>query len=177
MEAIGSKIFWWEFSGIFFIIIAGTLIHFVFDWANKSRLAGLFSPVNESVWEHLKLGYWSLALFTLIEYWFIKNDVKSFFSAKACGILALELFIIFVYYFHTAILGKHLLWINIGSFFAGAVLCQIICYKMMLISFGKFFEISGFILFIGIGILMIFFTFLPPHLPIFMDKKTGRFGI
>ncbi|MCW4022413.1 MAG: DUF6512 family protein [archaeon] len=34
---------------------------------------GAFSAVNESVWEHLKLGFWPLILYTAIEYWKIKN--------------------------------------------------------------------------------------------------------
>jgi hypothetical protein len=37
------------------IVIAGTLLHFVYGWSGQNALAGLVSPVNESVWEHTKL--------------------------------------------------------------------------------------------------------------------------
>jgi hypothetical protein len=34
------------------IVVAGTLLHFVYGWSGHNALAGLVSPVNESVWEH-----------------------------------------------------------------------------------------------------------------------------
>ena len=37
--------------------LAGTALHFAYDWC-LSPLVGLFAPVNESVWEHLKLLFW-----------------------------------------------------------------------------------------------------------------------
>jgi Family of unknown function (DUF6512) len=37
------------------IVVAGTLLHFVYGWSGQNALAGLVSPVNESVWEHTKL--------------------------------------------------------------------------------------------------------------------------
>ena len=36
------------------IVIAGTLLHFVYGWSGRNLLVGLVSPVNESVWEHTK---------------------------------------------------------------------------------------------------------------------------
>ena len=38
-------------------ILAGSALHFLYDlWPNP--LTAVFAPVNESVWEHLKLLYW-----------------------------------------------------------------------------------------------------------------------
>ena len=34
--------------------LVGTLLHFVYDWW-PNALTAIFTPVNESVWEHLKL--------------------------------------------------------------------------------------------------------------------------
>ena len=41
--------------GIVFTVITGTLLHFVYDLSNENPVVGLFAPINESVWEHLKL--------------------------------------------------------------------------------------------------------------------------
>ena len=41
--------------GAVFTIITGTLLHFVYEWSGESLFVGIFSPINESVWEHLKL--------------------------------------------------------------------------------------------------------------------------
>lgn len=40
--------------GILFTMILGSLSHFFYGWSGDFFLVGLFSPVNESVWEHLK---------------------------------------------------------------------------------------------------------------------------
>jgi hypothetical protein len=35
--------------------LGGTILHFLYDWSGKSRLVAVFSGVNESTWEHMKL--------------------------------------------------------------------------------------------------------------------------
>ena len=45
---------WWTVC--FLSILAGSALHFLYDlWPNP--LTAVFAPVNESVWEHLKLLY------------------------------------------------------------------------------------------------------------------------
>lgn len=41
--------------------VLGTALHFLYTW-QPVPLFGLFAPVNESVWEHLKLLYWPFLL-------------------------------------------------------------------------------------------------------------------
>lgn len=36
-------------------MLAGTILHFVYDWSGHNVFVAFFSPVSESVWEHLKL--------------------------------------------------------------------------------------------------------------------------
>lgn len=38
-----------------FISVLGVLLHFTYEWAGDNAVVGLFSAVNESTWEHLKL--------------------------------------------------------------------------------------------------------------------------
>ena len=51
--------------GILFVIITGTLSHFFYDWSGNSRIAGFVTPVNESVWEHMKLLFFPMLLYAL----------------------------------------------------------------------------------------------------------------
>ena len=171
------KIKRWEISGIFWIVIVGCFLHFTYEWSNKSVIVALFSPVNESVWEHLKLGYWALLSFMLIEYWFIKDYTNSFFLAKTIGIVAMNLFIVVVFYSYTSIVKKPIQIIDIGSFIAGAILCQLISLKIIKKSVSNIANKIGLIAFILIGTILILFTFYPPHLPIFKDCNTGKYGI
>ena len=41
--------------GFFVTTVLGILSHFVYDWTGGGFLIGLFFPVNESTWEHMKL--------------------------------------------------------------------------------------------------------------------------
>ena len=43
----------------------GTLLHFLFDWTGGNAVVALFSAVNESIWEHLKLLFYPMVLFAV----------------------------------------------------------------------------------------------------------------
>jgi len=167
----------WEISCTLFVIVFGSVIHFIYGWANHSSIIGLFAPVNESVWEHLKLGFWSLMIFSIPEYFFIGKKVKNFFIAKLSGVIALEIIIVVVFYTYTAILRKHSLIIDIGSYVAGAILCQIVATQIFIKTKqskrGNSFAIVGIIL---IAFILMLFTYIAPRIPIFKDNNTGEYG-
>lgn len=50
-----------------FISILGTLLHFTYEWSQNNAIVGLFSAVNESTWEHLKLLFFPMFFLTLFE--------------------------------------------------------------------------------------------------------------
>jgi len=77
----------WSFTGFIAITLLGFLLHYLYEWSGSSGLIGLFVPVNESVWEHLKLGYWSIVLFSIPEYFQIRNSVNNYFLAKLIGVV------------------------------------------------------------------------------------------
>lgn len=172
-----KKINRWEFFGILWIIIIGSLLHFTYEWSNNSKIVGMFSPVNESVWEHLKMGYWSLMLFSIIEYPFLKKYTGSYFLGKALGIISLELIVIITFYLYTAITKTNILCIDISSYVTGAVICQLISRSIMKKKVSKIWENIGKITLLLLGLIFIFFTFKPFKLPIFMDPITKTYGI
>ena len=53
--------------GILFAIAAGILLHFAYEWSMENPFVALFAPVNESVWEHLKMLFFPVFLYTLFE--------------------------------------------------------------------------------------------------------------
>lgn len=177
MRYIEKKIFNWEVAGVFWIIIVGSMLHFIYEWSKDSPIVGMIAPVNESVWEHLKLGYWSLILFMLIEYIFIGKYVKGFFISKALGILVLEIFIVVVFYSYIQITKEPVLFIDIGSFVVGAVLCQLVSFKILKTKMFNKFDKIGIGILIVIGIILILFTFYPLRFHIFKDLSTGKYGI
>lgn len=174
---IEKKIYKWEVAGVFWIIVVGSLLHFLYEWSHRSVIMGMIAPVNESLWEHLKLGYWSLIMFMSIEYIFIGKYVENFFISKAIGILVLELFIVAVFYTYMSITQKPIMLIDIGSFIIGAVLCQIVSYNILKRNKFRKYDKLGIGILVLIGILFVLFTFYPPKLPMFKERKTGKYGI
>ena len=64
----------WQAAGFALVTFVGTILHFLYDWTGESILVAPFSGVNESTWEHMKLLFWPLFLFALIQRLFFKNQ-------------------------------------------------------------------------------------------------------
>ena len=62
-------------TGLLFVGILGTLFHFVYDWCRLARLIGLFVPVNESTWEHMKLLFIPMLIYIAICFQYVKKKV------------------------------------------------------------------------------------------------------
>ena len=71
----------WQFAGFSLSSLFGTILHFLYDWTDKSLLIAPFSGVNESTWEHMKLLFFPLFIFALIQSRFFK-DYKNFWCIK-----------------------------------------------------------------------------------------------
>ena len=76
--------------------LAGTALHFAYDLC-PVPLVGLFAPVNESVWEHLKLLYWPFlaAAFVLTKG---EADSRSSWCGLLAGLLSAPLLLLGAYY-------------------------------------------------------------------------------
>ena len=68
--------------GMIFTGVIGTFLHFLFQWTANHPAIALFSPVNESIWEHLKLLFFPVLLFTSLECILYKRRVSGFLWAR-----------------------------------------------------------------------------------------------
>ena len=57
----------WEIVGFIATGLFGTLLHFVYEWTGGNRVIAVFSAVNESTWEHMKLLFIPFLVFTVVE--------------------------------------------------------------------------------------------------------------
>ena len=173
-----SLILRYELFGMLFVSILGGLLHFTFELSGFNPIVGAFSAVNESVWEHLKLGFWPILLLTIIEYRFIIKQTNNFFLGKMVSAFTIILVIPAIFYSYTGITGESIFLIDILSFFIAVIIGQVLSYKMLtykqLPKNSKW--ISLFALAI-LAILFIVFTFYPPNLPPFQDPISGGYGI
>ena len=72
----------YELFGMLFVSILGGLLHFTFELSGFNPIVGTFSAVNESVWEHLKLGFWPILLLTIIRIQVYTKTNQQFLSRK-----------------------------------------------------------------------------------------------
>ena len=167
----------WQMGGFIFVAVAGTLLHFVFDWTGGSPVAALFSAVNESIWEHMKLLFYPQVAVALIQYFFWGKERTAFWCIKGIGILIGLVLIPIVYYTYTGILGVNADWFNIAIFFLAAGAAYFVETKLFQKEFVCPLGRRVAIALIGLmAVLFTIFTFIPPKIPFFQDPMTGSYG-
>lgn len=175
-----KKIKLFAFIGFIFTSIAGVLLHFAFEFSGGNTLVGAFTPVNESVWEHLKLLLFPVLVFAFIEYIFYGKNLPNFIAARIISVLIGMAATVMIFYTYTGIIGKSLIPVDIALFFFSVVLTYFIGYVIMKRPFlfasenAAIFTVS---VLAAVVLAFIFFTFNPPMLEIFRDPLTEDFGI
>ena len=167
----------WQLMGFAVTALGGTLLHFLYDWTGQSILTAPISGVNESTWEHMKLLYFPLLFYAIVQSHFFRER-KEFWCVKLRGTLFGLVLIPVLFYTLNGAFGKTPNWINIAIFFVAAA-------ATFLTENRWFQKNSTFcphpklaLAFIGlIGVLFVLFTFIPPTIPLFRDPVTGMYGI
>ena len=168
----------WQIGGFVFTGVAGVLLHFLYDWSNKSIFTAPFSAVNESTWEHMKLLFFPMFVFSLIEYKYAGKERENFWCVKAMGTIIGLLLIPILYYTYTGILGINADWFNIAIFFIAAGTAYYLENMLFKneIGYCKSPQIAFWSL-CFIAVLFVVLTFVQPKIPIFQDHTTGNYGI
>ena len=167
----------WQFLGYGITSLGGTILHFLYDWLGEPVWIAPFSGVNESTWEHMKLLFWPMLLYALVQSFFFR-DRKSFRCVKLRGILLGLVLIPVLFYTYNGVVGRSPDWLNIAIFFVSAAIAYI--YETRLFRADNLRCTSpkwaAAVLF-GIALLFIIFTFAAPKIGIFRDPLTGTYGI
>ena len=168
----------WQWGGFVFTAILGTLLHFLFDWSGQKAVVGLFSAVNESIWEHMKLLYYPMVLFALLQYGFWGREVEQFWCVKLAGLLFGLALIPVLYYTYTGALGIEAGWFNIVIFFIATA--AVYWLESRLFTRIPTWQLPSALcvsLILMIGAAFAVLTFVPPRRPLFADPVTGGYGI
>ncbi len=171
-----KSVSFWQFIGFFAAGIGGVLLHFLYDWTNESAVSAIISGVNESTWEHMKLLFWPLFIFAMVEYRFLK-EYESFWCIKLVGTVLGITMIPVMYYTINGAIGQTPDWINIAIFFisaAEALLLEALLFKKDIIKCKR--QYAAFFVLCAIAVVFTVFTFVTPELPIFRDPLTGTYG-
>lgn len=157
--------------GAIFTLIAGTLLHFVWEWSGRSNFTAVFSAVNESTWEHLKLLFVPFILFTVIEYFLYGKNLECFFTAKVRAVILGMITIVAVFYTYTGILGNNYFPLDIGTFILGVAVSWLYSYRYLSDAENTCSgssELFSLLMILTIATAFAVFTFTPPNLGLFL---------
>lgn len=173
---MNKKLKKYEIAGILFTITVGSLLHFIYYWSGNNMIVSLFSAVNESTWEHLKLLFFPYASYSIFEYFVIGHDYRNFIAAKVLGVIVGLISIPIVFYTYTFILGDNYVILDILTFLIGVIVSYLFSWYVL-----KHKSIScnrvSMIILVFLIMLFFVFTFKPPVTKLFMDPLTRTYGI
>ena len=171
-KSIGS----WQLMGFAITSLVGTLLHFLYDWTNSAIIAP-FSGVNESTWEHMKLLFWPMFIFAIVQSFFF-SDREDFWCIKLKGNLLGLALIPILFYTYNGVIGKSPDWINIAIFFISAAVAYIYETRQfnneMTVCKNPKLAVGTLCV---IAVLFVIFTFATPEIGIFKDPLTETYGI
>jgi hypothetical protein len=168
----------WELTGIAVIFLLGSLFHFMFELTGSHAAAGAFFPVNESVFEHLKMTFWPAIIwwaFTCCSY---KANPRNFFVSRAAALFVMPAVTLILFYGYTSLSGWENVFVDIFIFLLSVAAGQMAGYWITKSKpLPSWLAGISIFLIIALGFIYIYFTYYPPHLPIFMDSNTHAYGL
>ena len=171
-----SLAFWWLF-GLTFTAVLGSLLHFLYDWTGWIALAPV-SAVNESTWEHMKILFFPMLIFSFIQYAFWGKDREDFWQIKTLGIVVGVLLIPILFYTYNGAFGKSPDWLNVLFFFLPAALAYGVDWLLFRHENAQICSpVWSIVLLSVLTVCFIVFTFFPPQIPLFQDPLSGSYGL
>ena len=174
---MGRRWRFWPLTGFLTAAVLGTLAHFAYRWSGGALLAGVFCAVNESVWEHMKLLFFPVLLFTAAQ--FCMGERDGLLAARAVSITAGLALIPTLYYTYPGVWGEHVLWADVAIFYLSAAvtfwLDSLLRRQRRLWKMGC--QVAGLVWLWVLAFLFVWWTFSPPHIALFRDPLTGLYGI
>ena len=164
--------------GFFIIFLLCFSFHFLYDWLPNS-LFSIFFPVNESIWEHMKLIYTSFVFYGIFDYLLLKKN-KINFNNFLIQLFLIPIIAIFIYLIIFIpiykIIGENMI-VSIGLLAVVILIEQILSYFILQYKEIKYQNIIGIIGIILIYIIFGYLTYKPIENYIFYDTVKDKYGI
>jgi hypothetical protein len=159
------------------IFLISFLFHQLYEWF-PNRFFAIFFPVNESIFEHLKMIFSAVIFWMIIEYFLLKNKKYSnFILASLISSLSTIIFFLILFLPIYNVFGHDLL-ITLIIYFIAIILGQIISFYILTID--KYYDMLNLISLLLIPIIFIifgYFTYNPIKIPLFYDSHHNKYGI
>ena len=163
---------------VFIIFALCFLTHFIYSWF-PNTLFSIFFPVNESIWEHMKMLFSAIIIFSVVDFILLKvfeieyrNFITSIFLSAVLSIIIFLAIYLPLYYF----IGENMV-LNLTVLFVSIVFSQAVSYFVLE---SKDYGLLNYVSLIGIIFSYIVFgilTYYPSTEDLFYDPMDEKFGI
>lgn len=164
---------------IFMIFLFSFLYHNIYVYFPNTITSFLF-PVNESIFEHMKLIFLSYLSSSIIEYIILKKNNLNLDNFKTSLLISMLFNIIFLLIIYTIIyltLGHNLI-ITLVTYFITIVISKYISYKILISNKSyKFINKYFYVIILLILLIFIYLTYYPPKNILFIDKMNNKIGL
>ena len=164
--------------GVFISFILAVILHFIYGWMPNTFIS-VIAPVNESIWEHMKLIVSSSLIFSIFEYFiYKKKDItfNNFILSYAISCI-LGIIVYLLLYIPLNDIFGHKAYIAISLLFLILVFVQIVSYYIMNKENIKHSSDIGILLILIIYFAFGYLTFHPPKINLFYDYMNKGYGI
>lgn len=166
-----------ELYAIPFLFVSGSIFHFLYKWSKYDKRVAIFGAVNESLWEHMKIAFWPMFFWTMIQYILWMNVLlDKFLLVKTISLLLITISIPSLVYAYTRILRKYVFFIDLPLFFVCISISQIVSYFLIKdVSFPHWMEHVSVIPLFLLVIAYSTFTPNPPRFDLFRDPTNKKY--
>jgi len=165
------------FAEAWIAFIVGAAAHFLFDAIGRWAPLGWIAPVNESLWEHIKMAFWPTLLVDGLLNLRLPTVARRLVCTAASAWVS-TLLIVPLFYAYTGILGRHYLFADVAIFAVAMSAGHYVAYR---IAIGPVPSRSSMLaavgLLVSLGAALVWFTYAPPVMEVFRDSLTGAYGM
>jgi len=148
------------------VFVAGSLLHFAWEWSGQNPVVAIFAATSESTWEHLKLAFWpAIALIPFQR--MIYGACPGWLPAMAIRCTLPSGIIIVLFYCYIAVMGKHHLLADIALFAVAILMGEMVGHVMLTQHFATRVRVGSALALVVVTILFATLTFRPPDFFLF----------
>ncbi len=159
--------------------LLGSVLHFLFDWTKHNSFVAIFSAVNESYWEHIKIAIWPVFLLQILLFSLGGYQILAFIPAATVALYSIPVSMVGLVFVYKSITNRNILWLDISIFFV----CIAVAQSIFVLVLGQLAPTSGTVVMsslflLGLTVAFLLFTFRPPNEPdAFVDPINKRYGL
>ena len=165
-----KKLKHYTITGAIFVIITGTISHFIYEWSGRQFLLGFFFPVSESTWEHMKLVYIPMLILSVVMMTRWGEELPPVTPAFLTGTFVGTWLIPVLFYTYRGIVGRGFPVADMATLFVSLIITFFFILHMVKRCMDDSLMITRIVagvLIIIQGVLFLWFTYNPPGIGLF----------